>query len=161
MQGVGHAGVLLVVKCPTTPQMRCPDVSVHKVPQMQGVGRAGVLFVLQVPDNPAVALPRWSASAGCGRCKASGAPTYFSYFKCPTTPADAVPCWSAFARCRRCKASGAPAYFCTSSARQPSRCPPPLVSIRRVRQMQGVGRADVLFVLQAPDNAADAVPCGR
>ena len=27
--------------------------------------------------------------------------------------------------------------------------------------MQGVGCADVLFVLQVPDNKADAVPCER
>jgi len=30
-----------------------------------------------------------------------------------------------------------------------------------VPQMQGVGCADVLFVLQVPDNKADAVRCER
>ena len=62
------------------------NVSVHRVPQVQGVGRAGVFFVRQVPDNSADAVPKMSAFTGCRRCKASGAPAYFSYVKCPTTP---------------------------------------------------------------------------
>ena len=36
-----------------------------------------------------------------------------------------------------------------------------IVSVYRVPQMQGVGCADVLLVLQVPDNKADAVPCER
>jgi len=35
------------------------------------------------------------------------------------------------------------------------------VSVYRVLQMRGVGYADVLPVLQVPDNKADAVPCER
>jgi hypothetical protein len=36
-----------------------------------------------------------------------------------------------------------------------------IVSVYRVLQMQGGGYADVLPVLQVPDNKADAVPCER
>jgi hypothetical protein len=35
------------------------------------------------------------------------------------------------------------------------------VSVYRVLQMRGGGYADVLPVLQVPDNKADAVPCKR
>ena len=35
------------------------------------------------------------------------------------------------------------------------------VSVHRVLQMRGGGYADVLPVLQVPDNKADAVPCER
>jgi len=35
------------------------------------------------------------------------------------------------------------------------------VSVYRVLQMRGGGYADVLPVLQVPDNKADAVPCER
>ncbi|MDL1962335.1 MAG: hypothetical protein LWX01_11705 [Deltaproteobacteria bacterium] len=35
------------------------------------------------------------------------------------------------------------------------------VSVYRVLQMRGGGCADVLPVLQVPDNKADAVPCER
>ncbi|HDH97997.1 MAG TPA: hypothetical protein ENF70_02550 [Deltaproteobacteria bacterium] len=35
------------------------------------------------------------------------------------------------------------------------------VSVYRVLQMRGVRAADVLPVLQVPDNKADAVPCER
>ena len=35
------------------------------------------------------------------------------------------------------------------------------VSVYRVLQMRGVRVADVLHVLQVPDNKADAVPCER
>jgi hypothetical protein len=35
------------------------------------------------------------------------------------------------------------------------------VSVHRVPQMRGGGHADVLSVLQVPDNKADVVPCER
>ena len=52
-------------------------------------------------------------------------------------------------------------YFKCPTTKQ-MRCPVnPTVSVYRVLQMRGDGYADVLPVLQVPDNKADAVPCER
>jgi hypothetical protein len=36
-----------------------------------------------------------------------------------------------------------------------------MVNVYKAPLMQGVGHADVLFVVQMPGNEADAVPCER
>ena len=101
------------------------------------------------------------AFTACRRCKASGAQAYFSYVKCPTNAADAVPQCQRSQRAADARRRARRRTFRTSSARltPPMRCHN--ASVHSVPQMQGVGRAGVLFVRQVPDNAADAVRCER